>query len=136
MDREQINAWCAEAQRTTSGFVEQVEFVMRRAEAEAIREASRIATALHAKHFPHVAAWQLESDLVGVLLQIDNMTSALANPATLAASKVTEEEVGRAALSTMIDAAMGEAGNLHPPLGRSDCERIIRAAVKAAKGDD
>lgn len=59
-------------------------------EEAAMREASRLALALHAKHFPHITAWQLESDLVGVLLQIDNMTSVLVHPE---APKVTEEAV-------------------------------------------
>ncbi len=31
----------------------------------------------------------------------------------------------------MIDAAMVEGANLHPPLKRNDCERIIRAAFAA-----
>lgn len=32
-------------------------------------------------------------------------------------------------MAEMIDRAMTEAENLHPPLKRSDCERIIKAAL-------
>lgn len=37
-----------------------------------------------------------------------------------------------AAEITMIDAAMAEMRNVHPPLTRSDCRRLIRAALAAA----
>lgn len=32
----------------------------------------------------------------------------------------------------MIDAAMVEMANIHPPLKRSECQRLIRAALSAA----
>lgn len=32
-------------------------------------------------------------------------------------------------MTDMVDRAMIEAQNLHPPLKRSDCERIIKAAL-------
>lgn len=32
-------------------------------------------------------------------------------------------------MTAMVDAAMVEMGNIHPPLRRSECERLIRAAL-------
>lgn len=37
--------------------------------------------------------------------------------------------VDRAELTRMVDAAMREMSNIHPPLGRGDCARLIRAAM-------
>lgn len=45
---------------------------------EAARYAERLAATLHAKHFPEATQWKpLSGDLIGLLTQIDNMTSAL-----------------------------------------------------------
>ncbi len=33
----------------------------------------------------------------------------------------------------MVDAAMVEMGNVHPPLRRSECERLINAALSCAR---
>lgn len=37
--------------------------------------------------------------------------------------------VEREGMTCMVDAAMAEMSNIHPPLKRSDCERLIRAAL-------
>jgi hypothetical protein len=36
---------------------------------------------------------------------------------------------GLVAITAMVDAAMAEMSNIHPPLRRSECERLIRAAL-------
>jgi len=36
-------------------------------------------------------------------------------------------------MTTMVDAAMVEMQNIHPPLKRSECERLIRAALEAVQ---
>lgn len=38
-------------------------------------------------------------------------------------------------LTEAVDAAMAEAANLHPPLTRSDCARLIGAALGACSGN-
>ena len=43
----------------------------------ALGYATRLAQEIHAKHYSHVAQWKPMPDLIGVLTQIDNMTSEL-----------------------------------------------------------
>ncbi|WP_454676458.1 hypothetical protein [Achromobacter marplatensis] len=38
------------------------------------------------------------------------------------------------AMIARVDAAMVEMQHIHPPLGRSECERLIRAALSAQPG--
>ena len=45
--------------------------------AAATRQAENLAIALHDKHYPEVENWEPEFDLVGLLLQIDNMTAGM-----------------------------------------------------------
>jgi hypothetical protein len=40
-----------------------------------------LAEAIHRKHFPEVTQWKPLPDLLGLLTQIDNMTSGLVMPA-------------------------------------------------------
>ena len=49
-------------------------------ECTALGYATRLAIALHAKHYPEVTQWKPMPDLMGVLTQIDNMTSGLVRP--------------------------------------------------------
>ena len=42
-----------------------------------LQYAQNLAIALHASHFPEVSQWQVADDLMTVLTQIDNMTTAL-----------------------------------------------------------
>ena len=44
---------------------------------EATRRATWLAIELQQRHFPEVENWEPEHDLTGLLLQIDNMTTAL-----------------------------------------------------------
>lgn len=52
---------------------------------------------------------------------------------TGAAQTATQPE--QSGLVVMIDAAMTEMRNIAPPLRRSDCERLIRAALSAQGGE-
>jgi hypothetical protein len=50
---------------------------------KALDAAERLAKALHAKHYSEVTQWRpLTGDLVGLITQIDNMTSGLSRAAT------------------------------------------------------
>jgi hypothetical protein len=40
---------------------------------------------------------------------------------------------GNGEMTAMVDAAMVEMRNIHPPLRRSECERLIHAAIDAAR---
>jgi hypothetical protein len=42
--------------------------------------ARRLAVALHQRHYPEVVDWKPLDDLIGILTQIDNMTSSLVKP--------------------------------------------------------
>jgi hypothetical protein len=42
--------------------------------------ARRLAVALHQRHYPEVVDWKPLDDLIGILPQIDNMTSSLVKP--------------------------------------------------------
>lgn len=44
---------------------------------EALRYAQHLARALHQAHFPENTRWRVSDDLLTVLSQIDNMTTAL-----------------------------------------------------------
>ncbi|WP_449432305.1 hypothetical protein [Pseudomonas putida] len=48
----------------------------------------------------------------------------------LSASAEPRPPVKRDALTRMVDDAMSEMSNIHPPLGRGDCARLIRAALE------
>jgi hypothetical protein len=43
--------------------------------------AKNLAIAIHAKHYPEVTQWKPLDDTLGLLTQIDNMTSGLVRPA-------------------------------------------------------
>jgi len=47
---------------------------------DALGYATRLAQALHAKHFPEVTQWRPLPDVLGLLTQIDNMTCGLVEP--------------------------------------------------------
>ncbi len=55
----------------------------------ALGYATRLAIAIHAKHYAEVTQWKPLPDLLGVLTQIDNMTSGLIR-APLSAQPATE----------------------------------------------
>jgi len=40
-------------------------------------QAESLAITLHDKHFPEITNWEPASDITGLLLQIDNMTSGM-----------------------------------------------------------
>lgn len=48
----------------------------------------------------------------------------------LKGNPVPSEPVERDEMTGMVDAAMVEMANIHPPLKRSECERLIRAALE------
>ncbi len=48
-----------------------------RAHMTPLQYAQNLAAALHAKHFSEVSQWRVADDLLTVLTQIDNMTTAL-----------------------------------------------------------
>lgn len=62
---------------------------------EAKQYALKLAWALHNKHFPAVSGWKPLDDLLGILTQIDNMTSALstAPEPTLVGPKVKRPDM-------------------------------------------
>lgn len=42
-----------------------------------------------------------------------------------------QRELAAERMTEMVDAAMAEMSNIHPPIRRSECERLIRAALGA-----
>ena len=46
----------------------------------ALDQARSLAVLLHDQHFPEVTQWQPDDNLLGIILQIDNMTSVLIRP--------------------------------------------------------
>lgn len=68
-------------------------------EGAAFEQAKRLAIALHAKHYSDNTRWRADEDLLGIILQIDNMTSVLVKPEIVSAerSRVIEAERARCA---------------------------------------
>jgi hypothetical protein len=56
---------------------------------------------------------------------------AVAHTALKMLEKQQQQTLPVADMTAMVDAAMVEMSNIHPPLRRSECERLIRAALGA-----
>ena len=85
-------------------------------EAGALRDQLRVQDALLVEAYQHDIGTTLKRK---IRAQHDAI-SASAEPSAPA---------GRDELTRMVDAAMREMSNIHPPLGRGDCARLIRAAL-------
>lgn len=69
------------------------------------------------------------ADLVRACKVAHNLAVAVLPVSAEPADPVVRDE--RAEFVGMVDAAMVEMSNIHPPLKRSECERLIRAALES-----
>jgi len=67
-----------------------------------LKAAKQLAIVLAAKHFPEVPQWRVDDDLMGVINQIDNMTTALTRSPPQPSPVVTEEELARVIRESII----------------------------------
>lgn len=80
-------------------------------------EAEEFRSAWHGSDAP----WPHRADLAQALDHAETLAAMVLNLAERVAIKLDE--------TAMIDAAMVEMQGIHPPLRRSDCQRLIRAAL-------
>lgn len=79
------------------------------------------AEAFHSAWHGSDAPWPHRADLAQALEHAETLASMVLNLADRVSIPLNETE--------MIDAAMVEMKHIHPPLRRSDCQRLIRAAL-------
>ncbi|MEZ2410590.1 hypothetical protein AB6806_27715 [Bosea sp. RCC_152_1] len=82
---------------------------------------------LHGGKFTH---WEFETDADRIKWLTRAGSEAQGEPLYAHPAPATVEMGG--VTTAMIDAAMVEMKNLHPPMRRSECERLLRAALAPA----
>lgn len=73
-------------------------------------------------------------DVTAALLRLERARLAAAQDRTASYGVAPSREPSRDQITAMVDAAMLEMSNIHPPLRRSECERLIRAAYGVSEG--
>ena len=103
--------------------------------AEAERYAEGLAVALAARHYPEVNVWRpLSGDLIGLLTQIDNMTSGLSRTARAGGEDgwvLVPREPTQAMLNAAIDVDSFKLGNISPLGFRESPQQLFKRCYRA-----